>query len=224
MRGLKLLFREWRSFPIFLHIFCGLCAIGLALIPFIMHEPLGSEDYIVCKVFLFSMPFFMTMLGSICATRVLWGNKLTRSLPIAKQLYTRSVPAFILILTVGLSCVMTAAYFIFLKSIGAETAHYADALICGAVMNLPTLIAMPIIADMPNGGVMSIWLCYLPIWGFVGFSGKHYKETGFGLSLPVSAAIFAAVVILGGVWTFVISGVKYKHANVKITPNLNISK
>lgn len=224
MRGLKLLFREWRSFPIALHIFCGLCAIGLALLPFIMYEPLGSEDYIICKLFLFGMPFFMAMLGLICGFRSLWGNKLTRSVPIAKQLYTRSAPAFILILTAGLSCVIMAAYFIFLKFIGAETAHFADALICGAVMNLPPLIVMPLVATVPNGGVMSIWLCYLPIWGFVGIFGKHYRENGFRLSLPVSAAIFAAVVILGGAWTFVISSIKYKRANVNIMPSLNMMK
>lgn len=225
MRGLKLLFREWRSFPIALHIFCGLCVVGLTLIPFFMHEPLGSEDYIICKMFLFGMPFFMATLGSICTSfRLLCGNKLIRSVPISKQLYTRSVPAFILILTVGLSCVMLAAYFIFLKSIGAETTQYADALICGAIINLPPLIIMPLVADVPNGGAMLIWLCYLPIVGILKFFGQKISENGFGLSLPVSIAVFLVTAIFGAVWGFGISDVKFKNANVKLVQNNLLQK
>lgn len=215
MRGLKLLFKSWYNMRAFFWIAIVLSLAGGSL-PFFMHEALGSEDYIMPKMFIFFPMIMFTELGLICGCQNICANRLMRSVPIAKELYTRAVPTFIIILTVGVSAVFVIAYFIFLGVIGAEEQHFSDTLVCGVIFFLPMLVLSPLAARVPGGGLMAIYAVFLPVFIVIFIGGDKLKETGFGLPLWAAAAIFAAVLAVGIVFAFWISAVRYKKSNIKI--------
>lgn len=216
-RGLKYVFKSWRRLGS--GWFAALCAVFAAVmgvLPFIMHEPMGDEDYMFPKAFLFFSGLFVTCMGVICGCRDLALNKLTRSMPIAKELYTRSAPLFVLICDVGVSAVLMCAYFIFLTMIGAETAQFSDTLMSGAIICLPQLIFMPLCMNKPAGGLLAMYPSVIPYIVISLIGGKRLGHEGFGMPLPIAAAVFAGAVLLGTVCAFWISAVSYKRSEVKV--------
>ena len=97
MGGVKFLFEGWRKASIFQRIFSLLFAVGTALMPFLNHEKLGSDDYLFPKFFIF-VPAIFLMTITIAFGFCDLSAKLVRSFPFAKQLYTKSVPLFTIIL------------------------------------------------------------------------------------------------------------------------------
>lgn len=216
-RGLKYIFKSWRRFGSgWFAVFCLALAAVMGALPFIMHEPMGDEDYMFPKAFLFFAGLFVTCMGVVCGCRDLALNKLTRSTPIAKELYTRSAPMFVLICDVGVSLVMMCAYFIFLTIIGAEAAQFSDTLMSGAIICLPQLIFMPLCMSKPAGGLWAMYPSILPFIAVMLIGGNKFKLNGFGVPLPIAAAVFAGAVILGAVLVFWISAVSYKKSEVKV--------
>lgn len=215
MRGLKLLFKSWYNLKAFFWIAIVLSLAGGSL-PFFMHEAFGTEDYIMPKMFIYFPMIMFTELGLICGCQSICANRLMRSVPIAKELYTRAVPTFIVILTVGVSAVFLIAYFIFLGAIGAEEQHFSDTLVCGVIFFLPMLIISPLAAKVPGGGLMSVYVMVLPAIIVILIGGDKVKETGFGLPLWASAAMFAGTLAVGIAAAYWISAVRYKKSNVKI--------
>ncbi len=215
MRSLKLLFKNWYNMKAFFWIAVVLSLAGGSL-PFFMHEALGSEDYMMPKMFIFFPMIMFTELGLICGCQNICANRLMRSVPIAKELYTRAVPTFIIILTVGASAVFVTAYFIFLGVIGAEVQHFSDTLVCGVIFFLPILVVSPLAARVPGGGLMAVYAMVLPAIVVILIGGDKVKETGFGLPLWASAAMFAGTLAVGIVSAFWISAVRYKKSNVRI--------
>ncbi|MDE7231079.1 MAG: hypothetical protein K2N56_11420 [Oscillospiraceae bacterium] len=215
MRSLKLLFKSWYNMKAFFWIAIVLSLAGGSL-PFIMHEAFGSEDYMMPKMFIFFPMIMFTELGLICGCRDICANRLMRSMPIAKELYTKAVPTFIIILTVGASAVFMTAYFIFLGVIGAEVQHFSDTLVCGVIFFLPVLVLSPLAARVPGGGLMAVYAMFLPAIVVILIGGDKVKHTGFGLPLWASAAMLAGTLAVGIAAAFWISAVRYKKSNVKI--------
>lgn len=215
MRGLKLLFKSWYNWKAFFWIAVVLSLAGGSL-PFFMHEALGSEDYMIPKMFIFFPMVIFTELGLICGCQSICSNRLMRSVPIAKELYTRAVPTFITILTVGTSAVFVIAYFIFLGVIGAEEQHFSDTLMCGVIFFLPMLVLSPLAARVPAGGLMMVYVVVLPAIIVILIGGDILKTNGFGLPLWASAAMFVGALAVGIVSTYWISAVRFKKSNVKI--------
>lgn len=215
MRGLKLLFKSWYKMPVFFWAVVVFSAAGGTL-PFFAHEVLGNEEYLFPKMFLFFPMILLTEIGLICGCRDIGGNRLMRSVPIAKELYTKAVPTFITTLIVGISAVMLTAYFIFLGIIGAEQGQFSDTLICGTIFCLPTLIISPLVVRIPGGGVLAVYAVFLPAIIVVLIGGDKVQASGFGIPLWAAAAIFAAAVIVGVGFAFWISAVRFKKSNVKI--------
>lgn len=215
MRSLKLLFKSWYNMKAFFWIAIVLSLAGGSL-PFIMHEALGSEDYMIPKMFIFFPMIMFAELGLICGCQNICANRLMRSVPIAKELYTRVVPTFIIILTVGASAVFVTAYFIFLGVIGAEEQHFSDTLVCGVIFFLPMLVLSPLAARVPGGGLMTIYAVFLPAIIVIFIGGDKLKENGFGLPLWASAAMLAGALVVGIAAAFWISAVRYKKSNVRI--------
>ena len=135
--------------------------------------------------------------------------KLVRSFPFAKQLYTKSVPLFTIILTLGTVLPIVTAYFIFLKTIGAETVQFSDTLIIGAVICFLLLLTTPIFATAKAGVIFSYCSVFIPIVILVELFGTKFKN-GFGVPLTTAVLIFAATIVFGIGWAFIISSVKYK--------------
>ena len=158
-----------------------------------------------------------TEIGLVYGCRDIGSNRLMRSLPIAKELYSRSVPLFITVMVVGVSAVLMTAYFIFLGVIGAERAQFSDTLICGALFCLPMLILSPLAARVSAGGVIIVYLLFIPVIIILTVGGDTLQANGFGLPLWAAAAIFAGSLAVGIILAFWISSARYKKSNVRIS-------
>ncbi|GEM_PF-4482332 len=215
MKGLKFLFASWRKMPIFFWLSIVISAAS-AVLPFVFHEVMGNEDYLFPKIFLFFPSVFMSELGMICGCRDVAANKLVRSLPIAKELYTRSVPTFVLILSLGISIVMMIAYFIFLGIIGAEEFQFADVLIVGAIICCFQLSLSAFLTTLLGGGVLAVYAVIGPIIIVLIAGDGIFIRSGFGVPVWAAALIFTAAAAVGTVILYAVSARRFRTMNVKI--------
>ncbi len=168
------------------------------------------------KMFIFFPTFFMTEMGLICGCRDIAANKLVRSFPIAKELYTKSVPIFIMLVTLGFSAVTVTAYFIFLGIIGADASQFADTLLIGTFIIAPELIVSILFSNIPAGGVACVYVAAPPVVLISTIGGDTVMRTGFGVPLPAAVLISAAAVAASAVLMFIIARRRYLKSNVKI--------
>ena len=216
MRGFKLLFNSWYKNKLFFWGMTFLTA-AVSLFPFFFHEALGSREYLFPKMYLFFPMILFSEIGIVYGCRDISSNKLMRSLPIAKELYTRAVPLFITVMVVGITAVMLTAYFIFLGAIGAELTQFSDTLICGAIFCLPMLVLSPLAARVQAGGTIIVFFLFVPAELVLLFGGEKIKTGGFGTSIWAAISIFAAALAVGIWFAFFISTVRYKKSNVRIS-------
>lgn len=188
------------------------------ILPFIAHEPVGDEDYLFPKVFIFFPSVFIVEMSLILLYRDFGNNKFARSMPIAKNLYTRTVPYSISFMTVGFSTAIMAAYFVFLALTNAESAQYSDTLVIGSLIIGGVLFFAPCLIDFPAGGVLVIYAAALPIAAVLLLADDTKKVMGFGVPLYLAVIMFALTAIWGTVWAFFISRRKYVKSDVKIVP------
>lgn len=220
-RGLTYIFKSWGRFSAWALVLTVVIAAAFAVLPFVMHVPILDSEYLFPKIFLFFGSVFVTSLGVICGCRDLAGNKLLPSMPIAKALYTRAAPMFVVILSAGTSLVLLCAYFIFLGVKCAGIEQYSDTLLMGALVCGPLLFLMPLWVRVPAGGLLGMYPSVLPVVVLMLVCGSEKRRCGFDVPLPISAGIFAAVLVLGTVWAFWISAVKYKKDDVKVIAEVN---
>ncbi len=191
-------------------------SLVFAVLPFFFNEEFSTEDYMFPKMFIFFPSFFMTEIGLICGCRDIAANKLVRSFPIARELYTKSVPIYITLLTLGVSAISVTAYFIFLGIIGAEAAQFADTLIIGAIFIASELIASGFFAYIPGGGVIGVYVVALPLVLISTIGGNTLMRKGFGVPISTAAVIFTAAVTVSIVLMFIIARWRYQKSNIKI--------
>lgn len=223
MRGLKILFKSWMGMRFFFW-FSIVLTVGSMMFVFFFNEAPGADDYLFQKLFTGIPPLLCTELGLICGCRNLPANKLLRSMPIAKELFSRSVPTYIVILTLGVSAVMVMPYFIFLGIIGAEENQFSDTLICMLFFVIPMLIVSPFVARVPGGGMLVVYAAIIPIVAVALIGGDRVQQNGFGLPVGTAAAILAGFVAVGTAFVYWISGVLYRKSNVRINNAVYIEK
>ena len=215
MKGLRFLFDSWKKMP-FLFWFSITVSLASAVMPFIFRNEPSAEEYMFPKMFIFFPTFFMTEMGLICGCRDIAANKLVRSFPIAKELYTKSVPIFIMLVTLGFSAVTVTAYFIFLGIIGADASQFADTLLIGTFIIAPELIVSILFSNIPAGGVACVYVAAPPVVRISTIGGDTVMRTGFGVPLPAAVLISAAAVAASAVLMFIIARRRYLKSNVKI--------
>lgn len=215
MRGLKFMMNSWKRIPKFLFVVTVLLTLASIILPFVFHEPLGENDYMFPKVFIFLGVVIFICLFSIASSGDFTMNKFVRSMPIAKEMYTRSVPMFLLI-CMGAQVVIMLAYFLFLGIIGAETTQYSDTLILGAIVCGSVLVFMPFAFSVSMGGLLGMYAVFAPIVITLVMLKKDVKLYGFNAPLPLAIGIFAAALILGTIWAFWISKVRFKRSKVRV--------
>lgn len=201
--------------PKSLMVFVLLFSLVSAVLPYAAHEHIGSEDYLFPKIFVFFPSAFLTEMTIIFLIRDFAGNKFVRSMPIAKQVYTRSLPSIIVALTLGLPTVLMGCYFVFLKCIGAEVGQFSDTLLLGAVVCGSLLFFAPVFTQSPAGGVIMIYLASLPLVAAILLMDGLQKSFGFGVPLYISIIIFLLTAILGTMWAFFYSSQRYKKKDGK---------
>ncbi|MCM1166780.1 MAG: hypothetical protein NC401_12310, partial [Ruminococcus sp.] len=130
-------------------------------------------------------------------------------------LYTRAVPAFVLIVTLGVSAVVMCAYFIFLGIIGAAAVEFADTLIIGAVVNFLLIATAAFVTTTPGGGIVMVYAVIAPLTVLSVAGGDTVIRNGFGLPLWAAALIFIAAVSAAAAVLYAVSARRYRTANVK---------
>lgn len=221
MRGLKFLFKDLAAMRVFFWLTIVITA-GSMVLMFFFNTEVGSEDYLFQKMFVSFPAMFTTELGLICGCRNLPGNKLVRSFPIARSLYTRVVPTYVVILSLGVTAFVMTVDFIYLGIIGAEECQFADTLICAAVVLPPMIMVSAPAARVPAGGLLDVYVVMIPVLAVVWIGGKNLTENGFGLPLSAAAAIFAGAILIAVAFAFWISAVLYKKSNVKILQQIPV--
>lgn len=220
MRGLRFMLNSWKRMPKGLTIFVGVLTLAAEVLPFVFHEPLGEEDYMFPKIFLFFGMVIFVCMFAIASGGEMSMNKFVRSMPMAKELYTRSAPMFI-VMSVGVQTVIMGAYFVFLGIKGAEATQFSDTLILGAVVCGSMMLFMPVIFPVPMGGLIGLYATLVPIIMLALFADKSVKLNGFGAPLPLAVGIFVGVLILGTVWAFKISEAGFRKRRAVVYNSLN---
>lgn len=223
IRGLKILFKSWLGMRFFFWFSIALTA-GSMVPVFFFNEAPGADDYLFQKLFVGFPPLFCTELGLICGCRNLPANKLVRSMPIAKELFLKAVPTFVVILTLGISAVMITPYFIFLGIIGSEESQFADTLICLMFFVIPMLMVSPFMARIAGGGVLVVYTVMIPIVALVLIGGDQVQQNGFGLPVGAAAAMLIGSAALGTAFAYWISWLLFKKSNVKINNAVYMEK
>lgn len=213
MRGLRYILHNLRHIPLSMLI-VSLIGVGVLIMPFAFHEELGSEDYIYPKVFISVTAIYFAILTILSGCRDISQNKLIPSFPFAKELYTKSVPIFIVMSTLIANLILVGAYFIFLGSLGAESPHFSDTLVCAGITCGASLLCSPLLMAFSGvGTIMYTYIHAIPLAAVVILTGA--RSDGFGLPIWAGAVIFLVASIIGVVWVFAINKVMYHHRKVK---------
>lgn len=197
-----------------------LFSLLIEVLPYIFHEEMGSGDYLFPKAAVFFPSLFLTEMAVIFLIRDLLGNKLVRSLPIAKKLYTRSLPALMAIIVLGVSVILMGSYFVYLKCINAAIGHYSDSLVIGAVICGSLLFFAPVLMQSAAGGIIMVYTASLPLVAVIVLIDDVKKQFGFGIPLYLSIIIFLLTAVLGTVWMLYYFSYRYRKTDVKVYTNL----
>ncbi len=207
MTGLKFLFR--RSCSLVRMWIPALIGITLLVLALVFHEPMSSEDYLLCKMMAHIGMIFVMIFSSIFISVEINGNRLMRSAPISKQLRTFSVPMYNVIAGVGLSALVNIIYAIFVMISGLEMSHISDMLMISAPI-CAIYILLGTTAMQFNWGMLVMIYAYIPMMLLLPFTPDHIWESGFGTSVGVALVVYIAVAVMSAALAFVISHIFYK--------------
>lgn len=213
MKGLKFLFK--RGFGhIVLNIISLVIIAGLMVAVVLAHEPVGAEDYIMCKIgaHLGVMLAVMFNLVFLCAD--VTGNRLMRSAPFSKQLRCFSAPMYCIILGGGGTLLINVLYAIFCVASGLDMSHMSDMLIASAPLMLCYIVMGTIAMNINYGMVIAIYSVF-PLIGLFFLVPGDVWAFGFGLPLWAGALIFVGTLIVSAVGAFAIARAFYAKSDFK---------
>ncbi len=213
MKGLKYLFKRGFCRPV-LNIISLVIVVGLMVAVVLAHEPLGAEDYIMCKVGAHLGVMMAVMFNFMFLCADVTGNRLMRSTPFSKQLRCFSVPAYCIITGGGATILINAFYAIFCVASGLDMSHLSDMLITSAPLMLCYII-MGTIALNTNYGMIFVMYIAFPLMAIGFFIPSDVWEFGFGLPLWAGALIFVGALIVSVVGAFAIARAFYAKSDFK---------
>lgn len=214
--GIGIIIKSLLRIPKTAFFFMGIFALGGVVLPYVAHVDIGSDEYLFPKICIFFPCAELTELLAIMFLRDFISNKWIRSAAIAKELFTRSLPACIAVSTAGLSTLLMGAYFVFLNSINAQAGQYSDTLVLGAVILGSLLFFSPILIQTLVGTATMMYAAFLSIAALILLVGDERKMFGFGVPLNFAVIMFLLAVVLGTVWCFFYCSYKYKKSDCKL--------
>lgn len=202
MKGLKFLFRlGFRH--IVLNIISILILAVLMVAVVLAHEPVGSEDYLICKASAHFGVTICVMMNLVFLCGDVTGSRLMRSAPFTKQLRCFSIPTYCIILGGGATVLINAFYAIFCAASGLDMSHLSDMLIISAPIMLCLIIMGTIALNINYGVILGIYTVF-PIMGLCFVVPSGVWEQGFGLPLWAGALIFGGALIVSVIAAFVL--------------------
>ncbi len=213
IKGLQFLFN--RGFRLlWLNVACLVLTISMLVIFFCFHEPLGNEDYLICKMFPnFCVLAFVMMSGIFLCTDLV-GNRAMRSIPISKALRLYSVPIYNTVLPFGLSAITILIYLVYIYIAGLDLVHFSDMLILSAVITGVMTVFSTIGMNFSFGMLFMIY-AYIPIFAVNFFLPDDVWKNGFGMPLWAALLIYFGTAAVSSAISFIIARLFYKYGNFK---------
>lgn len=213
MKGLKFLFKRGFRYKV-LNIVSLVLVAGLMVAVVLAHEPVGAEDYIMCKVGAHLGMMLSVILNFVFLCAEVTGSRLMRSAPFSKELRRFSVPMYCIIIGGGVTVLINAAYTIFCIVSGLDMSHLSDMLIISAPLLLCYIIVGTISLNINYGMVLAIYITF-PLMALVILLPSSVWEFGFGLPLWAGALIFVGTLAVSIAGAFVLARIFYEKVDFK---------
>ncbi len=215
MTGLKFLFR--RSFLRWRMIIPAIVTIGMMVAVIAAHELKGTSDYLVCKMCGNLGTWVTLIFTNIFLSVELTGTRFMRSVPISKQLRTFSVPLFNVIVGMGLTTLINIVYAIFIVVSGGELYNITDMLISSSVIGFGVTV-IGTVSLLINWGMLFMLYAFVPVFLLLELIPEGLWSNGFNTELWVGITVYAVLLVLSVVFSFVIAAIFYKRIDFKALP------
>lgn len=187
-----------------------LLGVGAAFVPF---DGKGSDEYLLGVMICGYIPLFVCCLAFMLVSADVSGNRLMRSCPAAKALYTRGLTgactllcAVCAALTLGTRAAVTAVS-------GGDMSVLSDLML---ELSLSFVLAafVPLISMIRYG---MIALIYLPMFEMLNamFLSKDIMDNGFGAPIWAAALIMAGSIAVSAALSTVLCRLSYAKMNFK---------
>lgn len=213
MKGLRFLFRRGFS-HIVMNIISLVIIAGILVAVVLAHEPVGAEDYIMCKVGAHLGVMMAVMFNFMFLCADITGNRLMRSAPFSKELRCFSVPTYCIILGGGGTLLINVFYAIFCIVSGLDMSHLSDMLIVSAPLALCFVVVGTVAMNINYGMILACYMVF-PLMGLCFAVPSRVWEYGFGLPLWAGALIYVGTLIVSVAGAYILGRVFYKKYDFK---------
>lgn len=190
--------------------------VAMIVLLMFLNEPCGSEDYLMCKMVLCIGVDILPMVIAIFLCSDITGNRLLRSSPIAKTLFTGAVPIFFTLLIGVMMVVANLSLNIAWKVLGTLTpGQTADTLIITGAFAAFYIICLSLFSVLRYGMVLCTYSLIIPSFSGMIFATNDALAFGFGLTVPAAAAIFCGAILLAMAVSMLICNLAYRKFNFK---------
>lgn len=213
MKGLKFLFGlGFRH--IVLNIISVLFVVAMPVVTMLLHEPSGSEDYMMCKIGAHIGTMFAVAVNIILLCAEVTNSRFVRSIPFAKQLRQSAIPLYCVIVSGVPTVLINGAYAVFCIAAGLDMCNISDMLIVSASTMVCFIIIGTIALNTYYGICLAIFATFPAGVEMLAFGGGVWKY-GFGLPVWAGAAIFLGALAVSAAIAFALGRFVYSKSDFK---------
>ncbi len=212
MKGFKYLLKRGITPKRLIWMIVSVVAMLVPVIVF--HEPIGSEDYISCKLMMSFVSFLAFYIPMTYLGNELVGNRLVRSMPISKEIRTVGIPLYCTIVFTAIEMLYILPYSVFIFVTGQEMYHIADMLILSAIMLAVTVLCGTVGLNV-RFGFLSVYIFMVLCFSVGLLPDKSFSENGFGLPLWEAALIYVGAIAVSLIMSRIICQIYYKKSDFK---------
>lgn len=203
------LFKRTVGLTIFLCVML-LLGVGAAFVPF---DGKGSDEYLLGAMICGYIPLFVCCLAFMLVSADVSGNRLMRSCPAAKALYTRGLTGVCTLLCAVCAALALGARAAVTAVSGGDMSALSDLML---EISLSFVLAafVPMISMIRYG---MIALIYMPMFEMLNamFLSKNIMENGFGAPLWAAALIMAGSIAVSTALSRLLGALVYSKMNFK---------
>lgn len=194
-------------------IFMSVLLLFGAACAFILFDEMGGEDYLLGPLMSGYMPLFGCCMAFMFLSADIAGNRLMRSCPAAKALYTRGLTGVCTAFGAAGAAITLGTRAAVLAVSGGSMDVLSDMMI--ALSAAFVLMAFVPVISMLRYGMFA--LIYLPMWDMLSimFITKDTIKNGFGMPIWAAALIMAAGIAASVVISRIACGLAYAKMNFK---------
>lgn len=198
--------------------------VGTAALNFVPFDKSGEKEYMLGVIICAAVPYMICVAAGLIFAIELSSNRLIRSCPAAKTIFTRTICGAVgIIYVIGTALTFAVRAAAALAGAG-EMCALSDLLIVFCFITILNAL-LPLSIMFRNG---FLTLCYFPMililpLMFVVLERKNLDRSGFGLPLWSAAIIFAGTCAFSYAFSRAAVTIRYKKMNFNPNPFLNQS-